>query len=464
MRSCSIAMTETLDRQLRAHLVRRDGQEDLAFATWTPCTGQQRDIAILTTVMLPFKGDRNVHGNVSFEPKYLTRALAIAAQRGEGLAFLHSHPGSRGWQGMSHDDIVAEQRVAPAAMAATGVPLVGLTSAADGSWSSRRWLPQTGRIYQRQAAESVRVVGSHYTFSVPPRGLAPNPMLERTVSVWGLAGQERLARQRIGIVGLGSVGSVIAEVLARIGLESLVLVDYDSVEPRNLDRLITATQADIGAAKVDVAKRQILAAATAPHIDVVALKERCDEASALTALVDCDVIFSCVDRPWPRRVLNQLSMAALIPVVDGGILVSKRREQLVGADWHVHIIGPERRCLECWGAYDAVEAALDFAGKLDDPEYVKQLDPESRLRTRANVLPFALAAASLELLQFLALTNSVIPNHGDQNYHFVSGSFDREPDRGCKPTCLYPSYVARGDAGLPEPRTYPPTRPPVTIG
>lgn len=455
MRNFSVAMTTSTDAALRSHLERRDGQEDLCFATWTPTTGRTRDTALITSIILPEPGDRTVHGNVSFEPRYFTRALSIAADRGEGLVFLHAHPGSTGWQGMSSDDVVAEQRIAPAANGATGFPVVGLTSASDGSWSARRWLQRHGRLYDRQWAESVRVVGQSYRFSLPSRVVASNEMLERTTSVWGSAGQERIARHRVGIVGLGSVGSVIAEALARAALEYLVFVDFDRVELRNLDRLIIATPADLDRFKIAVAEERARLVSTAHSLELVSLPERCDEHNALNALLDCDVIFSCVDRPWPRRVLNQLSMAALIPIVNAGILVSKRRERLVGADWHVHTTGPERRCMQCWNAFSAADAALEYAGLLDDPDYVKQLDPDSTLRSRANVLPFALSAASFALLQFMALLNGAVPDQGDQNYHFVSGMLDRSPDTACDEDCPYPSYTARGDAGLPLVRTYP---------
>ena len=47
---------------------------------------------------------------------------------------------------------------------------------------------------------------------------------------------EKLSKSRIGIAGLGGLGSNIAWMLARTGTPTLVLVDFDRVEPGNLNR------------------------------------------------------------------------------------------------------------------------------------------------------------------------------------------------------------------------------------
>src|SRR5690242_9281698 len=103
----SVAMAATLDVQLREHLDKGPLQEDLAFALWRPSVGNQRFTAVLEQVVLPEPGDRILQGNVAFTPQYVQRVLQRAA-KDCGIALLHSHLGP-GWQGMSADDVVAEQ-------------------------------------------------------------------------------------------------------------------------------------------------------------------------------------------------------------------------------------------------------------------------------------------------------------------------------------------------------------------
>ena len=65
--------------------------------------------------------------------------MSEAAASRAGLALMHSHLLGRGWQGMSLDDVAAEQGNAGAVFGATGLSFVGLTLAGDNTWSARFW-------------------------------------------------------------------------------------------------------------------------------------------------------------------------------------------------------------------------------------------------------------------------------------------------------------------------------------
>ena len=298
-REFSVAIPESLDTALRRRLIRPDGQEDLAFALWSPSEGSQRVTALLNTAILPDAGDRDVHGNVSFNRQYFERACQFALRESLGIAFLHSHP-FPGWQGMSRDDVVAEQRIAGAAVGVTGLPLVGLTTGSDSTWSARFWEHDGGRTYRREWCTSVRVVGSQLRSAFANQLLPPpafRDLFRRTVTVYGTETHADMARLRVGIVGLGSVGALVAESLARMGMTRFVLIDFDRVEPHNLDRLVSATEADIDRLKVEVARDRIRAIATAKLVDVQTAAFSVAEEPGYRAALDCDVLFSCVDRP-----------------------------------------------------------------------------------------------------------------------------------------------------------------------
>src|SRR5687767_12977602 len=121
----SVALTQELDGQLQQFLVREDRDEDLLFGLWTPSRGTDRLTALLHTPLFPREGDRQRHGNVSFNPQFFERVCNEAMKAGCGIAFLHSHPGP-GWQGMSPDDIEAEIRIAGPTEALTDLPMLGM--------------------------------------------------------------------------------------------------------------------------------------------------------------------------------------------------------------------------------------------------------------------------------------------------------------------------------------------------
>lgn len=446
--SYSVAIRGEVDEALLSHLIRADHQEDLCFATWYPSNGLHRKTALLHRLILPQPGERRVHGNASFEASYFERAVMEAVRAGAGLAFLHSHPGP-GWQDMSDDDIRAEQGHAAAAKGATGLPLVGLTAGNDGAWSARLWEKTAPSRYERRWCSSVRGVGSQLrvTFS---DSLCPPPiaseLVRRTISAWGQIRHANLVRIRVGVVGAGSVGIIVAEALARTGFQHITLIDFDTVEALNLDRLLHAYPRDarMARSKVKVLGKALKRSATASLFEVDMLEWSIVEEEGFRAALDCDVLFSCVDRPWPRSVLNYIAYAHLIPVIDGGILVTASQARgLQAADWRAHIAGAGRRCLECREQYDPGLVSTERDGYFDDPRYIDGLPDDHFIKRNENVFAFSMSTASFEMLQLLMMVLAPlgVADAGAQMYHFVPGLFDRSNFDPCKLNCPFSSLL-----------------------
>jgi ThiF family len=447
----SVAMSERVSTDLKSHLIRNDGQEDVSFALWNPSSGAVRQTALIQTVLLPREGERLVHGNASFLPPYFERAIEEALRENCGIAFLHSHP-RPGWQDMSDDDIDAELGLAPKVFAATQLPLVGLTLGSDGAWSARFWERRSPREYVRQWCENVRSVGLQLHTSFADILIPPPPEIEeqiRTVSAWGYRKQAELSRLRVGIVGAGSVGSMVAEALARTGISRITLIDFDIVKKHNLDRLLHSTRLDayLGRAKVSALAHRLKRSATDRTFQVKEVMYNICEPEGFKNALDCDVLFSCVDRPLGRSVLNFISFAHLIPVIDGGIRIEvDGDQQLKAADWKIQTSSPERRCLECTGQYSPAMVSLEREGFLDDPEYIKGLSKNDPLLRNENVFVFSANVASFEMLQFLQMVIAPrgISDSGEQMYHFVPAIFDAPIYGSCDSNCPYPQLTAKG--------------------
>ena len=441
---------ECARQHLLRHYIKGELQEDLCFALWRPSTGHGRVTAIIKNIILPEEGERELHGNASFNPDYLARAIRLACQQGAGLAFMHSHP-SDGWQGMSVPDINAEQNVIGHPASATGFPLVGLTVGTDGYWSARFWVKEKKKQI-RHWCRKVRVIGRekyrvYYNDNIVPPPAKSN-ILRRTIDSWGRECQQDIARLKVGVVGLGSVGCVVAEALARIGVSDIVLIDADTVEEHNLDRLLYGTKKDIGKRKVDIAKRAILRNATARDVKVAAHALPVQNKHAYGSALDCDFLFSCVDRPVARDVLNHIANAHLVPVVDGGVAIERNphTEKLNAAHWRAHIITPHHQCLRCNGQYDSGMVVTELDGSLDNPSYIKNL-PEEQRGGNQNVFPFALHLAGMEvnlMLRYLIGDDWWPPVH-QQDYQFVTGRTEINNEE-CRPHCSFRARTALGDA------------------
>ena len=406
----SVAMTAITENMLLSQLVRSDGQEDICLATYLTSTGLTRTSALITAVIPPEPGDRFVHGNATVTADYILRGVGIAQSNNCGLVLLHSHPGADRWQFMSEPDRETEASYANLAREVTGLPLVGMTLATGNrTWSARHWNIGVGRQVDCTHSTNVRVIGDRFAVSwndvlrPPPR---PSQRQLRTVSAWGEQCQADLVRRRVLVVGAGSVGLDVVVRLAASGLGDITVMDFDIVQYHNLDRLIGAKPRDarLRRPKAFVARREATGAATAEKVRVEVSDLSICEPEGLHLALDHDLIFSCVDRPWPRAVLNSLAYSDFIPVIDGGIGIDTFDDgSMRNATWRSHVIRPMRPCMSCNGQLDLGQVIPDRQGLLEDPEYIAGAG-RSGAPTTQNVALLSVSVAASLLAQYVSFS------------------------------------------------------------
>jgi hypothetical protein len=198
--------------------------------------------------------------------------------------------------------------------------------------------------------------------------------------------------------------------------------------------------------KVGISKRLIETSYTGDEISVTAVSSKLESATGMANARDCDVIFSCVDRPWPRHILNTLAYSHLIPVIDGGILARVDEVgKLLHVDWRIHTVGPGMMCLYCLDSLRRSDVGLDRDGLLDDPDYVKGLSRADREQyERRNVFAFSLSVASHEVLQLVGLVagNDRIRGIGPQVYHAFPGEMKASGREKCKTGCDIAAFTS----------------------
>jgi sulfur carrier protein ThiS adenylyltransferase len=128
--------------------------------------------------------------------------------------------------------------------------------------------------------------------------------------------KNHLSTFRVGIAGAGGLGSNCAVALARSGVGTLVIADFDIVEEKNLNRQYYFV-AQTGMAKVKALKANI--AAIDPEVLVIAYVERLDRNNIPGLFAGCDVIVEAFDRADMKEMIAEVVQTRMpgIPLVMG---------------------------------------------------------------------------------------------------------------------------------------------------
>ena len=151
----------------------------------------------------------------------------------------------------------------------------------------------------------------------------------------GGAGQQRLRRSRVMVVGAGGLGSPSLLYLAAAGVGTVGVIDDDIVQVSNLQRQIIHSGDRLDLAKSTSAKEAMTQLNR--HVEVVAVRGRLDAASA-DMLREYDVVLDGSDNFETRRLVNRHCVRLGIPLVFGAI-----------SQWEgqVSVFGGEGPCLDC---------------------------------------------------------------------------------------------------------------------
>jgi len=136
-----------------------------------------------------------------------------------------------------------------------------------------------------------------------------------------IAGQERLQRSTVLVVGLGGLGCPAALYLAAAGVGRLVLADGDDVELSNLQRQIGHGDADIGINKAASVAAAI--AALNPGTAVEVVPQRLEEEQLPALLKGVDLVLDATDNYPVRYALNRACIAAALPLVSAAAVRSE---------------------------------------------------------------------------------------------------------------------------------------------
>ena len=146
---------------------------------------------------------------------------------------------------------------------------------------------------------------------------------QTSLNTFGIEGQESLLRSSVLVVGVGGLGSWVAELLARAGVGHIRLVDDDSVELSNIHRQALYTESDASARNLKIAAAGQRLREINSDIEVEMIYSRLDRLTAEKLMQDMDVVVDGTDNFETRFVLNDCAMKLSKPWVFAGVLGTK---------------------------------------------------------------------------------------------------------------------------------------------
>lgn len=240
---------------------------------------------------------------------------------------------------------------------------------------------------------------------------------DRQVRAFGLEGQRIIQSLHIGIVGLGGTGSIVCQELAHLGAKKFTLIDPDRLEATNLNRVAGSRPDDVGAFKVEVARRMIAEVRGSAEVRPVT-GDVVDEEVAAT-LQECDFIFLCTDSHASRAVVNQVAYQRLIPTIDMGTSITVNLKGLVThISGRTQMLAPGLPCLVCCRTLDGEQIRREM------------MSPEERARDQyivGDVIPqpavmsINATTSSLAVTMFLGAVTGIPARARWQRYDAISG-------------------------------------------
>ena len=139
----------------------------------------------------------------------------------------------------------------------------------------------------------------------------------RQMSIVTRSEQQRFKDAKITIIGCGGIGGETIEMLARMGIGELVLVDKDAYDLSNLNRQTLATINELGLVKSEVAAEKVRI--INPYVKTTTFNEHVDQKNIDKVIGDSDIVIDALDNVLTRVIVSRKAKERGIPYIHGAI-------------------------------------------------------------------------------------------------------------------------------------------------
>ncbi len=408
MQSISLTLTERQHAELRRHLFPGDGLEAVALLLCGRARGGRgaefHRLVVHRIVVIPYS-ECPVRTPVRVTWRthpYLFDLLADAVAKRMAIVKIHSHPTDVAE--FSPVDDESDEELFGRVFSFLDCPE---------PHGSAIMLP-SGRVFGRWFDEQLRTVpfshvgrvGDNIEIWPTVSAATTHAATHRTLQVLGQATFALLRTLRVAVVGCSGTGSIVLELLARLGVGHLILVDPDVVEYKNLNRILNSTSEDaaLHRPKVDVVARAIARMGLGTTIETHHTNLLVP--STVRAVSAADVLFGCMDGVEGRNALNRMSATYVQPYFDVGVRLDADGHGGIDDVWGtVHYVMPDGSSLMDRGVYTREDLDAEALKRTDPAEYRRRRG-EGYIRGIAENRPAVVSTnamyASMAVNEFLA--------------------------------------------------------------
>lgn len=139
----------------------------------------------------------------------------------------------------------------------------------------------------------------------------------RQMSIATRSEQQRFKDAKITVIGCGGIGGETIEMLARMGIGELVLVDEDAFDMSNLNRQTFASLPELGLEKSKVAAEKVRL--INPYVKTTVFSEHADQTNMEKIIGDSDIVIDALDNVLTRVIASRKAKEFKIPFIHGAI-------------------------------------------------------------------------------------------------------------------------------------------------
>jgi molybdopterin/thiamine biosynthesis adenylyltransferase len=454
-----LSLTEAHYEQIRQHLFPGDGKEAAVIGLCGRRAGAERHKLLLREVYpVPYAiCTVRAPDRIVWPVTWLDPLLEKAERQGLSIVKFHSHPADYRQFSKADDASDAALFAGIHGLLDNDVLHASVVMVEDGSLFGRAIWPDGSM----RTLGIIAVIGDDLRFWHVRPAIANRPEgVGRSTAAFGRQMMAELAQLTVAVIGASGTGSIVIEQLYRLGFGKVVLIDPESIDIKNLNRIVNARQrhAEAGAHKVDTAAEAIEGSGLGTQVEVYTVN--IVDRRAVEAVAATDIVFGCVDSAEGRDVLNRICSYYLLPYVDVGVgivpLADGRIDEINGV---VHYLKPGGSSLLSRCAYRPEQVAAD-ALRRQNPALYEELRREKYIEGAGEEAPAVISVnmtmaslAANECLARLYRTRN-LPNREYAELRVSLTEMEIEAIAEREPCRILARLVGMGDVepllGLPE--------------